>query len=280
MQKTTLIFLTLVFISVNAVSQNDTINQIDKNGFKIGYWIYYYNNGNIESKGNYKVLPINQEELFMRGIYSEDSIIYYSRKYGKWLYYYVNGKLIYDNTQNIYERKNKVDNRIIHINAHIFDTLRVRHLKHEINEKDTVSNILNLTNKKYIFNKGFLSDSIKIIYKNPDNKFKKIKIYSFGYHISTTDLSEDFENMVSFEVMSDTLFFYRMFRACEMKIYKYTKHLNKDYITSGKAIPKLIIPISLNSNNIDISNLRKGKYLLRTVNYDYSINLFAIIELK
>ena len=65
-----------------------------------------------------------------------------------------------------------------------------------------------------------------------------------------------------------------------MKIYKYNKLLNRDYILSGKAIPIFTTPLSLNCNIIDLSSLKKDKYLIRTIYYKYNKNTFAIIALK
>ena len=48
-----------------------------KNGKKIGYWISYHENGELQSQGNYK--------------YTKSGV--YSRKDGVWKYYYDNGHL-------------------------------------------------------------------------------------------------------------------------------------------------------------------------------------------
>ncbi len=48
-------------------------NQLNSEGSAVGYWEFYYSNGNLNSKGNY----IN------------------GKAYGYWEYYYIIGKLAY-----------------------------------------------------------------------------------------------------------------------------------------------------------------------------------------
>ena len=315
-----ILFLT-IFFSFNAVSQNDTNNQVDENGLKIGYWSYYHNNGNIKSKGKYKIVPIkDSEELFMIDFDESDSVLLKSVKDGLWKEYSKNGNII------IYEywEDGYISNKYIkEFNLNYIDDYDY----YKYNQKETFnfqsvnfvekyglikSTFLILPNKlkkdsiinckvssdriikietikedslhklkfRYLIKAGHHKDSIKIIHENFKNINESYKIYSFGYNISCKDLTEDYQNMKSFTLQSDTMYYYRTNRTCEMKIYKYSELLNRDYLIFGNAIPLMTIPISLSCNIIDLSSLKKGKYVIRTINYRYNKNSFAIIELN
>jgi len=90
----------LILLSFNVYCQNDTINRKDFSGNKFGYWKYIYENDNLKSHGYYKIIkePVSKEELFMRGIYENDSNTVEgeikSYKYGKWLSFDRYGRII------------------------------------------------------------------------------------------------------------------------------------------------------------------------------------------
>ena len=95
MDKIVFILLLTISFSFDAISQNDTINQVDENGLKTGYWSYYYGNGEIESEGKYKVVPISHsEELLMKNLDISDSILLKSVKDGLWKEYGRKGNIL------------------------------------------------------------------------------------------------------------------------------------------------------------------------------------------
>lgn len=124
--KKILLFICLIFISINCFSQavEDTVfNQIDNNGWKQGFWknnitnldktvhfhsfehylnnrrdglcIYYYENGNIQSKTFFKDDIINGSHTVFResGLLQYEENYYYGRLHGVKKYYDVDGRL-------------------------------------------------------------------------------------------------------------------------------------------------------------------------------------------
>ncbi|RLD51579.1 MAG: hypothetical protein DRI94_05695 [Bacteroidetes bacterium] len=89
-----------MFFPFDGNCQNDTINQTDTSGNNFGYWRYIYENDTIKSHGHFKIIkePYNEEELFMRGIYTNNSDSVYGKiksyKDGKWESFDKHGRLI------------------------------------------------------------------------------------------------------------------------------------------------------------------------------------------
>lgn len=75
--------------------QIDTLNQMDNQGLKFGYWIEYHDNGKIKAEGNYKIIErqLSMEELFFHNLQSTDSTVKRSVKTGKWKNYSIFGDL-------------------------------------------------------------------------------------------------------------------------------------------------------------------------------------------
>ena len=103
----------------NLVEMQSKLNQYDTKGDKTGYWEEYYDNGKLDSKGNYK----DDEEDGYWEYYNENGGLIYKGSYkngkedGYWNFFYDNGQLesnaLYRNGEMINrfstKEKNKVD---------------------------------------------------------------------------------------------------------------------------------------------------------------------------
>lgn len=83
MSREILLFLLLIVVANNSYSQSELLNQKDSLGNKKGYWEYYHDNGEIESRGSYGVEMrlLSVEQLFAKGLFASDSMNYTIKSY-------------------------------------------------------------------------------------------------------------------------------------------------------------------------------------------------------
>jgi hypothetical protein len=86
----------IILFSINLHGQNDTINKINDDGLKFGYWKEYHGNGKIKTEGNYKIIKreLSNEEKFFYDEDEYDSVATRTVKVGEWKIYDNSGKLI------------------------------------------------------------------------------------------------------------------------------------------------------------------------------------------
>lgn len=127
MKNVAIIILTIcILLTIESLAQNDTINQVDKEGRKFGYWKTYYENNKLKEEGEYKKIPesASPEQLFMMGITKDKSGKTNSIKIGKWNYYSKKGMII--------KKEMLIDGRLLWYDEFVYEKGQfVEKIRHE-----------------------------------------------------------------------------------------------------------------------------------------------------
>jgi len=319
------ILIASLLISINLRGQQDTINQFNDKGVKVGFWREYHENGIIDAEGSYKIIErqLSIEEIFFYDLQEQDSIIKSPVKNGTWKYFDNDGRLAhikkYHNgtkyfNENYYYNENgnlvrterngrqtlfgigkdiEINQLYYFISGNIGNTsvnkiyinslcnhstqIWLKSNTDRINFKSDFLTIEENTNLSipftYSIEPGGLLDYIEVIFINPDTNKIKIEIESYGYHLSSSQLQLTFKQLKSYGLKGDKLLYYREYEECEMKIFKYSSNLGFQRMKDERIEPMIIIPLSLERNEIDLKTLKKGEYLLTTTDFMNDIEM-------
>lgn len=243
-----------------------------KLAFKDGLWKEYSNKGLLISEKIYSNIDIKYERNYTKG-----AGIQIKNNYSTKNKFVINDKLFVEN--NIFEVEGKVGEvRNISLPIYSFSD-------DKLFLKTVHSNSFKLISNEYIsphsfaelvFSKkletGFNNDTIHLNFYNKDSVSLKIVIKSFGYNLSDKDLRKYGDKLPTYITRENKLSFIRTKEFPEIRFYKMSSTLSKSSIEKTQAI--LTLPLSYENNELDISNLIKGRYLLGTFNYKGTENLY------
>ena len=315
----------IILFSINLHGQNDTINQINDEGLKFGYWKEYHENGKIRAEGNYRIIErqLSNEEIFFYDLNVTDSIVIRSVKTGVWLNYDIFGSIThmekYLNGARYFKEEYSYDEngKLLRTERNGIQTLFGIGKNIEIDQiyyfisgtiGNTYINYINLKSlcdqeTRIIFNpnsdrikfkddnisiekksksvipftysiqSGQFNDYIDIVFINPDTNKIRIEIESYGYHLASHNLQISSEDLKTIKQDARKLIYLREYEECEMKIYDYQPDLDFQKIKNEDIVPKLIFPLSYERNEIDLKKLKKGEYLLTTIDYRNEIKM-------
>jgi hypothetical protein len=125
----------------------------------------------------------------------------------------------------------------------------------------------------YSIPSGSFNDYIEITFINPDTNKIKIEIESYGYHLTSHDLQLSTDEIKEIRFKGNKLYYFREYEECEIKIYEYFPEINLQVLKSEKIKPIIIFPLSLERNEIDLKKLKKGSYLMTSIDYRNNITL-------
>lgn len=125
----------------------------------------------------------------------------------------------------------------------------------------------------YSIQSGNFNDYIEITFMNPDTNNIRIEIESYGYNLTSRDLQLNTDEINEFRLKGNKLLYFREYEECEMKIFEYLPEINWQVIKNENIKPIIIFPLSIERNEIELKKLKKGTYLLTTIDYRNEIEM-------
>ncbi|MBN2893415.1 MAG: hypothetical protein JXL97_16195 [Bacteroidales bacterium] len=132
----------------------------------------------------------------------------------------------------------------------------------------------------YNISLGNTTDNLTITTNIDNNISINFLINSYGYQLKGSEMNNFINKKMIIRVPGDTFYFVRDDYSSEIHFYSYDKKLTKEEIDEGKSTPVLSFPTSREINEIDIKKLPKGKYIIKTVDFNFGNIKFGIIEIE
>jgi hypothetical protein len=292
------IFIFLLSLICITFFGQDTINQTNEKGQKVGYWVTYDDSGKIikeeycwaYSKNSTNELSNAQkflglvsttEEVFREYEYCNNTIIYEYNKDGS--LYRVHKKGLKNQDEYFYGLHQEVNaaekdfHFLNRVDSIVFITVELTNVTDQPINLFPVIDFKSTTTEKQIITlpPNQLSKlTFELIVQPIDSAYKlhlknesvsiTYSIYTFGYHIT----SEDIEKGKEME-LGDTAIYYRT--GNEALLYLYSANKKKELATYSLALQK---------TPLDLSSYKKGMYWLCIEDYSTNKKTFCKIRIK
>jgi hypothetical protein len=308
-------------------AQNDTINRVNEEGLKYGFWQIQFDEGALYSEGRFEIVTIelSDEDRFFYNIPADyDTVVMRSVKDGLWFtydssgtkisgsyfrigylylyeeYFYNEKGVLYKTVKNTFHGTflinhffditpiyivntgltgtNHLD--ILTVKSHLFDNSEVQIIKNsEYIHLLSTSYTIERTSTLYIplfseFGLGSAIDTLTFLFL-PDSLGIDIIVDNYGYSLSSENLQFQGAELNTYLIKGDALFYLRQYEECEMRFYRISA---TGKVPEDKSKPVLTVPLSIEKNEIDISMLPKGNYLIRVIDYKNKLDLFTKIR--